>query len=211
MFGDRLGLATAYAGWLAGAGTGRGLIGPREVDRIWERHLLNCAVVGEVVPQEVTVADLGSGAGLPGIPLALARPDLEVTLVEPLLRRSTFLTEVVDALALPRVEVVRSRGEDLHGRRTFTVVTSRAVAPLDRLLGWSVPLTHPGGWVLALKGASAQEEVTALAAAPGGWRRRGISPPEVLRVGTAVLSEPATVVRAAVSPRRRLRSRGTQR
>ena len=210
MFGDRLELATAYAGWLAGAGTERGLLGPREVDRLWERHLLNCAVLGEVVPQGVTVGDLGSGAGLPGLPLALARPDLEVTLIEPLLRRATFLTEVVAALGLPQVEVVRSRGEELHGHRTFAVVTSRAVAPLERLLGWSVPLVGPGGSVTAVKGASAAAEVADLGAA-ASWERLGVEEPEVLRIGTAVLSEPATVVRAAVAPRRRLRSRGTQR
>ena len=211
VFGDRLELATAYVGWLAGPGTERGLIGPREVGRLWERHLLNCAVVGEVVPAGVTVADLGSGAGLPGIPLALARPDVEVTLVEPLLRRATFLSEVVDALELPRVEVVRSRGEDLHGHRTFGVVTSRAVAPLERLLGWSVPLTEVGGSVVALKGASAAEEVAALAAQPRAWERLGIEAPDVVQVGATVLSHPATVVRAVVGPRRRLRSRGTLR
>ena len=210
VFGDRLPLAVAYAGWLAGAGTVRGLLGPREVGRLWERHLLNCSVAGEVVPDGVSVADLGSGAGLPGIPLALALPDLQVTLVEPLLRRSTFLGEVVDDLGISGVEVVRSRGEDLHGRRTFGVVTSRAVAPLERLLGWSAPLAEPGGQVVALKGTSAAEEVATLAAQPGAWERLGVQPPEVLVVGSAVLSAPATVVRAVVQPRRRLRSRGTQ-
>jgi 16S rRNA (guanine527-N7)-methyltransferase len=211
VFGDRLALATAYADWLAGPGTERGLLGPREVGRLWERHLLNCAVVGELVPHAVTVADLGSGAGLPGIPLALARPDLAVTLVEPLLRRATFLEEVVAALGLTGVEVVRSRGEDLHGHRTFGVVTSRAVAPLERLLDWSVPLVEPGGTVVALKGASAADEVAALAAVPDAWERLGVEPPEVLPAGTTVLSEPATVVRAVVRARRRLRSRGTKR
>jgi 16S rRNA (guanine527-N7)-methyltransferase len=211
VFGDRLGLATAYVGWLAGAGTERGLLGPREVGRLWERHLLNCAVVGELVPPAVTVADLGSGAGLPGIPLALARPDLAVTLVEPLLRRATFLAEVVDALGLPHVEVVRSRGEELHGRRRFAVVTSRAVAPLERLLRWSVPLADAGGSVLALKGSSADDEVAAVATVAGAWDRLGVRVPEVLRVGADVLSDPTTVVRAVVADRRRLRSRGTQR
>jgi 16S rRNA (guanine527-N7)-methyltransferase len=211
VFGDRLELATAYAGWLAGPGTERGLLGPREVDRLWERHLLNCAVLGEVVPHGVTVADLGSGAGLPGIPLALARPDLEVTLVEPLLRRATFLTEVVGALGLARVEVVRSRAEDLHGQRSFAVVASRAVAPLERLLGWSVPLADAGGLVVALKGASAGEEVAALGGRPRVWEDLGVEAPEVLSVGCTVLSQPATVVRAVVGPRRRLRSRGTLR
>jgi 16S rRNA (guanine527-N7)-methyltransferase len=207
VFGDRVEQAVAYAGWLAGPGTDRGLLGPREASRLWERHLLNCAVLAEVVPHGVTVADLGSGAGLPGIPLAIARADLHVTLVEPLLRRATFLTEVVTALALPQVEVVRSRGEDLHGHRDFDAVTSRAVAPLERLLGWSVPLTRTGGLVLALKGSSAADEVAELATRPGGWERLGVAPPEVVAVGATVLSEPATVVRAVVTGRRRLRSR----
>lgn len=206
VFGDRLEQATAYAAWLAGDGIERGLLGPREVSRLWERHLLNCAVLAEVVPDGVTVADLGSGAGLPGIPLALARPDLRVTLVEPLLRRATFLTEVVEALRLPRVEVVRSRGEELHGRRRFTVVTSRAVAPLERLLGWSVPLVEPGGAVAALKGASAAEEVATLAADPGTLRRLGVDRQEVIQVGSSVLASPATVVRAVVGTPGRLRS-----
>ena len=211
LFGERLEAATAYAGWLGGAGTERGLLGPRESSRLWERHLLNCAVVGEAVPAGVTVADLGSGAGLPGIPLALARPDLQVTLVEPLLRRAVFLTEVVEALGLSGVQVVRSRGEELHGRRTFEVVTSRAVAPLEKLLTWSVPLVAPGGSVVAMKGASAAEEVAAVAGVQGLLARLGVDRLEVLQVGTTVLSEPATVVRATVEPRRRLRSRSTQR
>lgn len=206
MFGEQLATALAYAGWLAGPGTERGLIGPREVDRLWERHLLNCAVVGEAVPEGVSVADLGSGAGLPGIPLALARPDLAVTLVEPLLRRATFLTEVVGALGLSRVEVVRSRGEELHGRRHFDVVTSRAVAPLERLLGWSAPLVAAGGAVVAMKGTSAAEEVATVLGAPGLLSRLGVGTPEVLQVGADVLSQPATVVRAVVDPRRRLPS-----
>ncbi|MEO5851801.1 MAG: 16S rRNA (guanine(527)-N(7))-methyltransferase RsmG, partial [Nocardioides sp.] len=127
---ERLPLAEAYARWLAEAGAVRGLIGPREVPRLWERHLLNCGVLAEAVPPQSTVVDLGSGAGLPGIVLAIARPDLRITLVEPLLRRATFLEEVVEDLGLDDVEVVRGRADDLHGRRTFDVVTSRAVAPL---------------------------------------------------------------------------------
>ena len=140
---DRLPLAVAYADLLATEGVVRGLIGPREAPRLWDRHLLNCAVLGEAVPQDATVCDIGSGAGLPGLVLAIARPDLRVTLVEPLLRRTTFLEEVVSALSLPHVEVVRGRADDLHGVRTFDVVTSRAVAPLERLLQWSMPLVVP--------------------------------------------------------------------
>jgi 16S rRNA (guanine527-N7)-methyltransferase len=162
VFASRLPLAERYAGWLADAGVVRGLIGPREVPRLWERHLLNCAVLSEAVPEGSTVADIGSGAGLPGLVLAVRRPDLQVTLVEPLLRRTTFLEEVIADLGLDHVDVVRGRAEELHGRRTFDVVTSRAVAPLERLLGWSLPLCAGSGIVLAMKGSSAAEEVDAL-------------------------------------------------
>ena len=118
----------------------RGLIGPREVPRLWERHLLNCAVLSEVVPEGVTVCDVGSGAGLPGIPLALVRPDLKITLLEPLLRRTNFLTEVVELLGLDHVTVVRGRAEEVMGKLPpVHVVTARAVAPLDRLAA----LGHP--------------------------------------------------------------------
>lgn len=161
VFAERLPLAERYVGWLAGAGTIRGLLGPREVPRLWERHVLNCVPLTEAIGAGATVADLGSGAGLPGLVLALARPDLRVTLVEPLLRRTTFLQEVVDDLELANVEVVRGRAEELHGNRAFAVVTSRALAPLGRLVGWSLPLVAPGGSMLALKGASAEDEIAA--------------------------------------------------
>jgi len=170
IFGGGLPAAERYAGWLADAGIVRGLLGPREAERIWDRHLINSALLAELVPHGARVVDLGSGAGLPGIPLALARPDLIVTLVEPLLRRATFLDEVVSDLAVldpslaSRLEVVRSRAEDLPKGRTFDIVTSRALAPLDRLLKWSMPRVAPGGMVLALKGSSAQQEVESAAA-----------------------------------------------
>src|SRR5690242_3542349 len=112
---ERLPLAERYVELLATAGVERGLIGPREAPRLWDRHVLNCLAVGAAVPTEATVADLGSGAGLPGLVLAFGRPDLSVTLVEPLLRRVTFLEEVVAALDLDRVRVVRGRAEELHG------------------------------------------------------------------------------------------------
>lgn len=194
-------LAERYAAWLAGEGVVRGVIGPREVPRLWDRHLLGCAVVSEALPEGIAVADVGSGAGLPGLVLGIARPDLQVTLVEPLLRRTTFLQEVVDDLGLPNVEVVRSRAEELHGRRTFDVVTSRAVAPLDKLLGWCLPLTSPEGAVLAMKGARAAEEI---AGAMSALRRLGCAPPEVLTVG-AELDPPTTLVRVV---RRRSGVRG---
>lgn len=176
VFADRLSLAERYVGWLAGAGTVRGLLGPREVPRLWERHVLNCAPLVEAIPHDATVADLGSGAGLPGLVLALSRPDLRVTLVEPLLRRTVFLQEVVDDLGLANVEVVRGRAEELHGTRSFDVVTSRALAPLGRLLGWSWPLVGTGGCVLALKGSSAEAEI---AASTKELRRHRISPDAV--------------------------------
>lgn len=195
--------AQRYAELLVTDGVVRGLIGPREAPRLWERHLLNCAVLGEAVPPDVRVCDLGSGAGLPGIPLALARPDLHLTLVEPLLRRTTFLEEVVEELGLARVEVVRGRAEELHGQRTFDVVTSRAVAPLPKLLRWSVPLVRDGGQVLAMKGSSAAAELT-----EAGPLLRGldVGHAEVLHVGAGVVSPPTVLVRAQVGGRRRLGS-----
>jgi 16S rRNA (guanine527-N7)-methyltransferase len=157
VFADRLPLAERYVDLLTSAGVERGLIGPREVPRIWERHVLNCAVVVPRVPQGATVADVGSGAGLPGLVWAIARPDLHVTLIEPLRRRTTFLEEAVEALGLDQVTVVRARAEDV--RETFDVVTARAVAPLEKLAGWCLPLVRPGGVLLALKGKTAEEEV----------------------------------------------------
>lgn len=159
MFGDRLALAEHFAQLLATDGTTRGLIGPREVPRLWERHLLNCAVVTDLVPEGVSVCDVGSGAGLPGVVMAIRRNDLRVALVEPLLRRTSFLDEVVGALGLDGVEVVRARADALHGRRTFEVVTARAVAPMERLVGWCLPLVGTGGKFLAMKGSGAAEEV----------------------------------------------------
>ena len=191
---ERLPLIEAYAASLADAGVVRGLIGPREVPRLWERHLLNCAVLAEAIPTGATVCDLGSGAGLPGLVLAIARPDLRVTLVEPLLRRTTYLDEVVADLGLAGVEVVRGRAETLHGVRTFEVVTSRAVAPLGRLLDWSMPLVAPTGALVAMKGRSAGDEIAVeaprLAAA-------GCAPAEVLELGGSVVSPPSVVVRVA--------------
>ena len=192
VFAERLPLAAAYAGWLAHAGTVRGLIGPREVPRLWERHLLNCAVLTELLPGDASVCDIGSGAGLPGVVLAIRRPDLSVTLVEPLLRRTTFLEEVVADLGLSNVEVVRGRAESLHGSREFDVVTSRAVAPLERLLSWSLPLCRTGGLVLAMKGSSAQREIEE---ADGFLRRGKVAPPEIVHIGGDLVSVPTTVVR----------------
>jgi 16S rRNA (guanine527-N7)-methyltransferase len=190
----RLPLAEQYAELLATDGVVRGLIGPREVPRLWDRHLLNCAVLEELVPEDAEVCDIGSGAGLPGLVLAIARPDLRVTLVEPLLRRTTFLEEVVAGLGLDRVEVVRGRADDLHGVRWFDVVTSRAVAPLDRLLRWSMPLVAPHGALVAMKGSSVPEEI---GSAGEVLRSLGCGTPRVIPLGDGLLERPTTAVRVA--------------
>ncbi|MEP6696744.1 MAG: 16S rRNA (guanine(527)-N(7))-methyltransferase RsmG [Pseudonocardiales bacterium] len=191
MFGRHLPVAQVYGASLANDGVLRGLIGPREVPRLWERHLLNCAVVAELIPEGAAVLDVGSGAGLPGIPLAIARPDLMVTLLEPLGRRSAFLEEMVRTLDLVHVRVVRGRAEEWGARPLVEVVTARAVAPLDRLVGWCVPLLLPGGRLLAIKGAAVQAEIhrAAGAIAKAGGRRA-----QVRSCGVGVLHRPATVV-----------------
>ena len=170
VFGPALDAAVGYAGLLATEGTVRGLIGPREVTRLWERHLLNSAAIASLVPAGARVVDVGSGAGLPGIPLALARPDLTVTLLEPLARRVAFLAECIDRLGLVRVTVVRGRAEEAPVRRELggaDVVTARAVAPLDKLAGWCLPLLRAGGLLLAMKGSTAAEELAAAGPLPG--------------------------------------------
>jgi 16S rRNA (guanine527-N7)-methyltransferase len=196
VFGDRFADAVRYAELLAEVGVKRGLIGPREVPRLWERHLLNCAVLSEVVPEGVTVCDVGSGAGLPGIPLALVRQDLRITLLEPLLRRTTFLQEVVELLGLDHVTVVRGRAEEVLGSLPpVHVVTARAVAPLDRLAGWGVPLLRPYGEMLALKGDTAEEELKASRVA---LQKLGAVDSSVLRIGEGLVEPTATVVRVEV-------------
>ena len=189
---DRLDLAIRYTELLATEGVVRGLIGPREAPRLWDRHVLNSAVLGEVIPHGASVCDIGTGAGLPGLVVAIARPDVRITLVEPLLRRTTFLDEVVAELGLDHVTVVRGRAEDLHGRATFDVVTSRAVAPLERLLGWSMPLVAPTGALVAMKGHSVRDEIAAADTFLDTW---ACGVPEVLEVGTGLVDPPTTVVR----------------
>ena len=198
VFGAELPRAEAYAELLATDGVRRGLIGPREADRLWSRHLLNSAVVVEACPASGLVVDVGSGAGLPGIPMALARPELTIRLVEPLLRRVTFLTEVVSLLGLDNVEVVRSRVEDLHGSWTAPTVTARAVAPLDRLAGWCLPLVARGGSLLAVKGDRADEE---LADARDLLRRLGAASAAVEEVGAPLVAPPVRLVRVTVRGR----------
>ncbi len=169
----------------------RGLIGPREVPRLWERHILNCAVVSELLdPVAQHLADVGSGAGLPGLVLAIVRPDLQVTLIEPLARRTAFLSETVQRLELSdRVEVMRGRAEDVRGRQ-FRYVTARAVAPLDRLVGWCLPLVGPGGQILAMKGSRAQEEIEA---AQRMLAKNKLSA-EILLCGVGIVDPATTVV-----------------
>ncbi|WP_443089283.1 16S rRNA (guanine(527)-N(7))-methyltransferase RsmG [Yinghuangia sp. ASG 101] len=192
LFGDNLDRAVRYADILADAGVRRGLIGPREVERLWERHLLNCGVIAELVPEGAVVHDVGSGGGLPGIPLALVRSDLRVTLVEPLLRRTTFLDEVVDELGLDNVEVLRGRAEEVRGSVESDVVTARAVAPLSRLAGWGLPLLRSGGEMLALKGDSAAGE---LRESSEDLRKLGAVDWEVVQVGGGIVEPLTTVVR----------------
>ena len=190
VFGAAGEVAARYVEILATTGVEWGLIGPRETERLWERHVFNSAALADLVPAAARVVDVGSGAGLPGIPLVLRRPDLRVTLLEPLLRRATFLTRTVEALGLTdRVDVVRSRAEDHTG--AYDAVVSRALAPLPRLLGWCLPLTARDGAVLALKGRSAQEEVAQESAALARQRLAA----DVVTVRAHEGSEPTTVVR----------------
>jgi 16S rRNA (guanine527-N7)-methyltransferase len=192
-FGTGLQSAQRYAEILAGAGVERGLIGPREVGRLWDRHILNSAAVAELLEPNERVADIGSGAGLPGIPLALARPDLRVTLIEPLLRRSDFLREVIDELGIDAT-VVRGRAEELTVRQRvgeMDAVVSRAVASLDKLTKWSLPLLRPGGRMLAIKGERAEDEIQEhrrVMAVLGAVDER------VVRCGADYLNPPATVI-----------------
>ncbi len=167
---DRLVLLEAYADLLATEGVTRGLIGPREVPRLWDRHLVNCGLLAPLVPVDATVADLGSGAGLPGLVLAIARPDLRVTLVEPMARRVAFLDEARTRLGLDGVEVVRERAEQWTEQQRFDVVTARALAALPKLLGWAMPLVADDGQLLAMKGLSAAEEIAASGAELRRWR-----------------------------------------
>jgi 16S rRNA (guanine527-N7)-methyltransferase len=195
VFGDRLDLAVRYAELLATEAIVRGLIGPAELPRLWARHLINSAVLGELIAPGTRVLDIGSGAGLPGLPLAIARPDLNVVLVEPLLRRSSWLDETVQRLGLSSVEVRRGRAEELAGSLSAPVVTARAVAPLDRLATWCLPLVDAGGELLAIKGQGAQDE---LDRASDQLRRLGAVSWEVVPVGVQILLDHTSVVRVRV-------------
>ncbi|WKD60063.1 Ribosomal RNA small subunit methyltransferase G [Corynebacterium caspium DSM 44850] len=195
IFGEYLAQAKQYHQSLATTGSERGFIGPREVSRLWERHILNCAVIGEVMPQNAVIVDIGSGAGLPGIPLAIARPDLHITLVEPLLKRSVYLREVAAELDLKNVHILRGRAEEKHVIKdagSADIVTSRAVAPLAKLASWSLPLVVKGGLMLAMKGASISEE---LERDRQDIKKAGGGKAEIITVGSQFLAEPTTLIR----------------
>lgn len=205
LFGDALPQAIGLARLLCGPAVDRGLLGPREAGRIWSRHLLNCGVIAPVLSEQATVADVGSGAGLPGLVWALQRPDVRFTLIEPNLRRFDFLHEAVQALDLRNVELVRARAEDLPDSCIFGVVAARAVAPLERLARWCLPLVAPGGELIALKGASAAAE---LAAARPTLARLGATTAAVCTYGEGIVCPPTTAVRVhvtSVGERRRSR------
>lgn len=199
LFGDRFPLAERYVASLASDGVERGLIGPREAPRLWSRHVLNSVVVAELLPPNAAVVDVGSGAGLPGIPLAIARPDCTFYLIEPLLRRTLYLAEIVAAWELTNVRVMRGRAEDVATDLSAVtgggadVVTSRAVAPLAKLARWSVPLLRIGGVFLPVKGSSAAEEIDRDAAE---LESVGLGPASVIEVGAGVVDPVTSLVRA---------------
>jgi 16S rRNA (guanine527-N7)-methyltransferase len=215
LFGCKLEQIQIYAQLLAGAGVERGLIGPAEMERLWDRHLLNSGVVAELVPRShepVKLADLGSGAGLPGLVLAIMLPAMGVILVEPMERRTRFLLECVAELGLGNVEVRRARAEDLAGEIQADVVTARAVTTLRRLAVLASGLARPGGLVLAIKGANAAQEVDR---ALPVLRELRVSGTEIVTAGVGLLERPTTVVRFWTGvdrePRRkRQRSRGRE-
>jgi 16S rRNA (guanine527-N7)-methyltransferase len=208
-FGETLAKAERYAQLLATDGVTRGIIGPRETARLWDRHLVNCALVADFLPEQGELVDIGSGAGLPGIVLALLRPALHVVLLEPLLRRSVFLEECVRELDLPNVTVIRARAEEkaAAGIRA-DVATARAVASLEKLVGWAARLLNPGGELLAIKGQSAAEELTA---AGPVLARLGVASAEVLQAGHGRVVSATTIVRVVMGGHGREERTGAQR
>ena len=194
IFGDQIDQARSFAQTLAGDSDELGLLGPRELDKLWSRHILNSAVVAELVRPGDKVADVGSGAGLPGIPMAIARPDADFVLIEPMERRSSWMLEVVEDLGLKNVRILRSRAEDVT-EQDFDIVTARAVAALDKLLKMCVPLLKPGGALIALKGSKAAEEI---ANSKKLEKKLGISSFEILVCGEKFLAEPTSVVKTTL-------------
>jgi 16S rRNA (guanine527-N7)-methyltransferase len=192
-FGPQIALARGYASRLAKDSETFGLLGPRELPKIWSRHVLNSALLAELVPEGAKVADVGSGAGLPGIPMAIAQPKAHFTLIEPMERRANWLSQVVSDLGIDNIEVIRARAEDVQ-RTDFDIVTARAVAALDKLVRLLTPLTRGSELktVLAMKGSRAPEEI---ALAKPRLDRLGFQEPEILTLGTGKAPETATVVR----------------
>lgn len=215
-------MACRYADLVADIGVEWGLVGPREVPRLWDRHLLNCAAVAPLIGPGVQVVDAGSGAGLPGIPLAIARPDLDVVLVDAAERRCGFLSQVVAVLGLQHVQVRQARVEQLAGLGV-DVVTARALAPLPRLVDWCLPLLRPGGELLAIRGEHAEAELAQVAdglAAHGAsaWELQRVSLPESGEDGSLppthvvrIIAGPAAPTRTAATRRRSAGRTGTTR
>jgi len=195
VFGDRLALAERFTAILADTGVSHGLIGPREVPRLWDRHVLNCAVIHPAIDVGHMVIDVGSGAGLPGLALAIARPDLDLHLIEPMLRRTNWLSRAVDELELTNVTVHRGRAEQFWGVLSAPVVTARAVARLSELAGWCLPLLLPGGSLLALKGSRAAEELETDRAL---LRRMGAVSEVIETFGRGVVDPETTVLRVVL-------------
>lgn len=198
VFGHRLALAERFTALLTDSGVSHGLIGPREVPRLWERHVLNCAVIHPAIGAGQMVIDVGSGAGLPGLALAIARPDLDLHLVEPMLRRTNWLSMAVADLELTNVSVHRGRAEQFWGTLSAPVVTARAVARLSELATWCLPLLLPGGSMLALKGSSVAEE---LAADRAVLRRLGAVDEVIESFGSGVVDPQTTVLRVVLGDR----------
>lgn len=193
LFGDAWAQVQDFAAMLTAEGELRGLIGPRELPRLWSRHVLNSSAVAGFIPAGVRFADVGSGAGFPGIVTALMRPDLDVHLIEPMDRRTTWLSDVVRELAIANVTVVRARAEELHGAARFDVVGARAVAALRKLVPWVAPLVTPMGSVIALKGERASAEVED---ARKVMRKYGLVDVRVHEVTVAGTEEPTRIVEA---------------
>jgi 16S rRNA (guanine527-N7)-methyltransferase len=190
IFGAGIGQARDYATNLVLDADLLGLLGPREMPKLWTRHILNSAVVSELLKAGETVADVGSGAGLPGIPMAIARPDVDFTLIEPMERRANWLVKQVEELELKNVQVLRARAEEVPAA-AFDVVTARAVSALPKLLRMTVPLLKAGGRVLALKGSKAQDEIQE---AKSLQKKLKIADFNIVYTGATQLAEPTLVV-----------------
>ena len=199
VFGTRLALAERFTAILTGSGVTHGLIGPREVPRLWERHVLNCAVIHPAIPVGSRVIDVGSGAGLPGLALAIARPDLELHCVEPMLRRTNWLSMAVAELELTNVSVHRGRAEEFWGTLSAPVVTARAVARLAELAAWCLPLLLPGGSLLAIRGARVADELEADRAV---LRRLGAVEAVIESFGNGAVEPQTTVLRVVLGDQR---------